>query len=338
MEADGPKLELGPDEEQQLLSAFPPEAFLPAAVNPPVASGTWSSKLRHYASSDHVDPDCAVRGENHLERSILDVFQALQLPPIGAVLSIGGLYGGKHGEGAEAPDDPAVELLLELQQTFRGSPASLRAMCWGCKEGEVANLTRAQPLVPIVPIFEVRPFPEVADLTLAPALDVPAGFQGELDLLRFDALPLGRSCQALAALLRAGVRPRLLAMFVLSQIPPPYKFIPLASDVATHPAALMACSLSAVADIVAPFGLSLLRLTGPYALFVARHAWRGRLPLNELECYRRAAVWGLTDIPLHFVRDWLFSSVDEGLPQLWGNLSALYASAGQAGAPFTLAV
>ncbi|CAJ1414943.1 unnamed protein product [Effrenium voratum] len=77
-------------------------------------------------------------------------------------------------------------------------------------------------------------------------------------------------------------------------------------------------------EVLAPWGLFLIRLTGPYALFVHRDEWYQELPINELDCYRRASVWGLQDIPLRFVREWFFEDVDQVLPLVWRNLSSLY--------------
>mmetsp|Transcript_96051 Transcript_96051/g.170461 ORF Transcript_96051/g.170461 Transcript_96051/m.170461 type:complete len:148 (-) Transcript_96051:32-475(-) len=147
-------------------------------------------------------------------------------------------------------------------------------------------------------------------------------------------MPLGRSCQMLRSILRSGVRPRMIALFVLSQVPLPFKFMPLSLD-ERHPSALLSCSLGAAEEVLAPFGFSLLRLTGPYALFVKT---REDLPLNNLDCYRSASVWGMKDIPLASVREWLFLNVEEALPRLWRNITALYAAEGQVDAPFTLAV
>ncbi|CAJ1356787.1 unnamed protein product [Effrenium voratum] len=67
-----------------------------------------------YAAA-RVDPDCPVNNENHLERTIVAVFRGLKRPPLGIVLTLGGLYGYMDGEGADVADDPAVELLLEMQ-------------------------------------------------------------------------------------------------------------------------------------------------------------------------------------------------------------------------------
>ena len=35
--------------------------------------------------------------------------------PLGLVITVGGLYGHSHGEGEDVLDDPAVELLLDMQ-------------------------------------------------------------------------------------------------------------------------------------------------------------------------------------------------------------------------------
>lgn len=157
--------------------------------------------------------------------------------------------------------------------------------------------------------------------------------------------------------LRAGVRPRLVALLVLSQVnrsrlpwllccfcaaycslafqvPPPFQYFPLGVPGYNSPPALMSCSLSGAIEVLAKHDLFLIRLTGPYALFVRQSEWPEALPINEFDCYRRASVWGLKDIPLSFVREWLREEVDQVLPLLWRNLTHLHSDGG----PFTLAV
>ena len=56
----------------------------------------------------------------------------------------------------------------------------------------------------------------------------------------------------LAKLLAAGVRPRMVAMLVLSQVPPPFAFAPLALDTEHHPPALYSCSVAAAAAVLRP--------------------------------------------------------------------------------------
>ncbi|CAJ1336748.1 unnamed protein product [Effrenium voratum] len=310
---DGQQLDLPEEHMMQLAAAFPAEAFEKEALNPPIAIP--EARAQRYGASVRIDPGCPVNSENHLERTTVAVFRELKSSPLGVVVTLGGLYGYQSGEGAEIADDPAVELLLEMQQ--QGLPA--RALCLGCPEGQVASLTRAQTLQQV---FTTRQLPESLRSNF-PELPLPLAFQGGVDLLRLDALPHGSSCQVLRAILRAGVRPRLVALFVQSQVPPPFKFVPLGQVMET-PAAIMACSLSAAMEVLAPWGLFLIRLTGPYALFVHRDEWYQELPINELDCYRRASVWGLQDIPLRFVREWFFEDVDQVLPLVWRNLSSLY--------------
>lgn len=149
-----------------------------------------------------------------------------------------------------------------------------------------------------------------------------------------DGLRHGVSCEVLRQVLRAGVRPRLVALLVLSQVPPPFQYFPLGVPGYNSPPALMSCSLSGAIEVLAKHDLFLIRLTGPYALFVRQSEWPEALPINEFDCYRRASVWGLKDIPLSFVREWLREEVDQVLPLLWRNLTHLHSDGG----PFTLAV
>lgn len=137
------EVDLPQEQEEQLLSAFPAEALTVEARAPQIQSQRWAAKILRHAVGARVDPDCAVNTENHLEKEILAVFRRLRNPPIGSVLTFGGLYGGVHGEGVDVPDDPAVELMLELQQ--RGN-VRLKGLCMFCDEEQVRSLTRAQGL------------------------------------------------------------------------------------------------------------------------------------------------------------------------------------------------
>lgn len=130
-----------------------------------------------------MDPDCAVNTENHLEKEILAVFRRLRNPPIGSVLTFGGLYGGVHGEGVDVPDDPAVELMLELQQ--RGN-VRLKGLCMFCDEEQVRSLTRAQGLQSALRTLNIPDPLRWADLQL------PAEFAGLAPgLARRSAPPAG---------------------------------------------------------------------------------------------------------------------------------------------------
>merc|ERR1711879_362073 len=202
-----------------------------------------------------------------------------------------------------------------------------RVLCWACEDA--SQVTRLSGLTDRI---------EHADVDLlSPQLAAPSAYR-HLDMLRIDHVPAGQSCRVLSQLLRGGVRPSLVVMLVLSQVPPPFRFAPLSLDIRHHPAALVSCSLSLAASLLEPYGITLLRLTGPYALFVKRDLWQGPLPLDELACYRGASVWGYEDLPLAFVREWTFVPVDEGLSRIWSNMTELYKAAGQVNAPFTLAV
>lgn len=307
---DGTLVSLTAEESAQLSSVFPKEARQP----PPIEDGAWAAKVQQFAEATRVDIACPVRAENHLEKAIVEVYNALRGSPHGAVLNIGGIYGGRDGEGREIPDDPSVELLLHVP--------GARALCWNC--GDVAGVTRAGSLMTRFKFQTV----DLADADLR----VPIGFE-QLDLLRMDSLPGGCSCQVLKRLLRVRVRPRLVALLVLSQVPPPFRFVPLKRQ---SPPPFFSCSLAAAAEVLSPYNISLVRLTGPYALFASHDAWAEPLPLSDLDCYRGASIWGYKDLPLAFVREWLFSPTDDVLSHLWNNISSVYAAAGQPNAPFTL--
>lgn len=326
-QADGQQMDLSEDDAAQLQSVFPFDAFAPEAKLEPIAPAAWDAKRLRFGKDARPSEGCAVNDENHLERTTVAVFQRLKSEPLGVVVTVGGLYGYSHGEGEDVLDDPAVELLLEMQQN---GIRNLRALCLGCEAKQVASLTRARSLQKV---FQVQALDPQALRSAVPEILLPKAFVGQVDLLRLDSLPHGSSCQVLRSLLMK-VQPRLLAMFVFSQVPPPFNFIPHGQSVETPPA-IMACSLSAVMQVVAPYNLFLIHLTGPYALFVQRDEWHQELPIDELDCYRKASVWGMEDIPINFVREWFFEDVDEVLPRIWGNLTDLYSN-GQG--MFTLAV
>lgn len=311
---------------------FPEEIWQPA-----VSDEVWLARQRSYVGLDHdghvlrkVDDDCPVNAENHFEKTIVEVFDAVLLKlwaksagggdssGYGKMLNIGGLYGGRNGEGENAPDDPTVELL-------RAQP-HFHVLCWNC--GDVSEITRVGDLA--------NRF-EHADVDLLSSdLSAPAEFR-KVDLLRMDQMPAGQSCRVLEKLLKSGLRPRLVAMLVFSQVPPPFKFAPLSLNTERHPEVLLSCSLAFASSLLESYGLALLRLTGPYALFIQKDLWRQPLPLDELACYRGASVWGYEDLPMSFVREWLFSHPDASLPHVWNNISAIYAASGQINAPFSLA-
>ena len=120
--------------------AFSPEAF---EAQPPISEPEWLRKRQRFGRHGAGGFEgCAVNAENHLERTVLEAFRKLRSKPLGRLVTVGGLYGERHGEGEEVRDDPAVELLLELQKQQRG----LRALCLGCEEQEVKSLTRARSL------------------------------------------------------------------------------------------------------------------------------------------------------------------------------------------------
>jgi len=310
----GEPVPIAAEQSEQLFAVFPKEAR-----HSPVEKAVWEERERGHAAGQRKDKKCPVDQGNHLEQAVVEVHKALTVPHRDLILNIGGLYGGRNGELPDHLDDPTVELL-------RARPKS-RVLCWHC--GNVADVTRLQGLS--------DNFEHQAPDLLSPELSMPEHYR-ELDLLRLDAQPMGQSCRILGKILRSGVRPRLVAMFVLSQVPPPFKFAPLSLNKDRHPRAVLGCSLSMASEVLAPYGLSLLRLTGPYALFVERANWKEPLPLNELDCYRRASLWGYSDLPLAFARDWLFSPVDEALPRLWSNMTAIYAATGQPNVPFTLGI
>lgn len=305
---------LAPEEEKELLAVFPDNAR-----QPPVQPDIWTRKeVLHDTEPERRYGDCPVPSENHLEKTMVPAFQRSTAVPKGRILNLGGIYGGRHGADPDVPDDPVVELVRALPDA--------KVLCWACEDP--AAVTR---LGSLASHFDNWAVPDL----LAEDLTVPKAFR-ELDMLRMDALPMGRSCSVLSRLLRSGVRPTFVSMLVLSQVPPPIKLAPLARDVARHPPALMSCSLAAAAEVVAPYGLALVHLTGPYALFVDKGSWPEPLPLNMLDCYRRADVWGHSDFPIEFVRDWLFSPVEEATRMVWGNVSRLYERVGQPGAPFSI--
>lgn len=308
---DGNELALDDKQRKQILAAFPK-----GADQLRVTDALWDEKTKHFSASARRDPACPVNTENHLEKAAVEVLQALTMPLRGTALNVGSLYGGRDGEEPDKPDDPTVELL-------RAVPAT-RVLCYNC--GDASRVTRLGADV-------ARKF-EHHDVNLLSAeVPLPAAFH-DLDWLRLDFVPGGQSCQLLRKLLRSGARPRLVVMMVLSQVPPPFRFAPLISGEG-HPKALISCSLAAAAAELAPHGLSLLRLTGPYALFVDRAAWPETLPISDLDCYREASVWGYEDLPLPFVREWIFTPVAEALPRIWSNLTELYAATGHPGAPFS---
>ncbi|CAE7298568.1 ergic3 [Symbiodinium natans] len=321
------EVDLPEEQQEELLNVFPADALTVEARVPQIHGENWAAKLRRHAVGHRVDPNCAVNSENHLEKEILVVFRQLRSRPLGSVLTFGGLYGGVHGRGADVPDDPAVELMLELQ---RLGTSQVQGLCVFCDGDQVTSLTRASQLQSAMRIL--NPAEELR--SASPELTLPPEFAGQVDLLRLDALQHAVSCQLLRNLLRAGVRPRLVALLVLSQVPPPFKYFPLSVPGHDAPPALMTCSLSGAIEVLLKYDLFLIRLTGPYALFVQRSEWPEELPINEFDCYRKASVWGLEDIPLPFVREWLREDVDEVLPRLWRNLSQLHFDGG----PFTLAV
>lgn len=308
---DGNEVNLDDGQRRQLLAAFPE-----GADQPHVADAVWNEKTKHFSASARRDPACPVNTENHLEVAAVQVLQALTMPLRGAAVNVGGLYGGRDGAEPDKADDPTVELL-------RAAPAT-RVLCYNCEGASRVTRLGADGAVKL----------EHHEVNLLSAeVPLPAAFH-DLDWLRLDFVPGGQSCQLLRNLLRSGARPRLVIMMVLSQVPPPFRFVPLVSGEG-HPKPLISCSLSAAAAELAPYGLSLLRLTGPYALFVERSAWPEPLPISDLDCYREASVWGYEDLPLPFVREWIFTPVAEALPRIWSNLTDLYAATGHPGAPLS---
>ena len=130
------------DALQPLRSAFPLEAF---EVQPEITEQAWRLRRQHFGKHGLAAAagGCAVNEENHLERTVLKALEQLKGAVLGRVVTLGGLYGHRGGSGEDVPDDPAVEVLLHLQQQgLRG----LRALCLGCEEDEVAILTRARSL------------------------------------------------------------------------------------------------------------------------------------------------------------------------------------------------
>lgn len=309
---DGNEIPLDDGMRKQLAAAFPE-----GADQPRVTEAYWDEKTRHHSASARRDPACPVNGENHVETAAVKVLQALAPPLRGTALNVGGLYGGKGGWDPDKADDPTVELL-------RAAPAT-RVLCYNCEGASGVTRLGADGAAKLEH--------KEVDL-LSSELPLPAAFH-DLDWLRLDFVPGGQSCQVLRKLFRAGARPRLVVMMVLSQVPPPFRLVPLISGEG-HPPALISCSLAAASAELAPHGLSLLRLSGPYALFVDRSAWPEPLPISDLDCYREASVWGYEDLPLPFVREWTFSPVAEALPRIWSNISELYLAAGRPGAPFSL--
>lgn len=318
---DHEQLALEEEEVAQLRSVFPSDAFAPEALLSPIGPEAWDAKRQQFGKHGldaNIFPDCAVNNENHLERTTVAVFNQLKSSHLGVVVTVGGLYGHRHGEGEDVLDDPAIELLLEMQRLR--TPA-LRALCLGCEEEQVASLTRARSLQEV---FRLEALEETSLRSALPDISLPKDFIGPIDLLRLDALPHGSSCQVLRSLLLK-VQPRLVAMFVFSQVPPPFEFIPHSQSVETPPA-LMACSLSAAMQVLAPHNIFLIHLTGPYALFVHREEWHQALPIDEMDCYRKSSAWGMQDIPIDFVREWFFEDVDKVLPRIWSNISSLNVS------------
>ena len=91
--ADGRPVDPAPDVAEQLLGLFGE-----GARRSPVSDDAWAERQAQYASGATVDDACPVNGENHLERTILDVAAKLAGPPHGRAINVGGLYGGKDGE------------------------------------------------------------------------------------------------------------------------------------------------------------------------------------------------------------------------------------------------
>merc|ERR1712178_424673 len=97
-------------------------------------------------------------------------------------------------------------------------------------------------------------------------------------------MPGGISCRVLRSLMQS-MRPRVVVLIVHGQIPPPVQFSTLRSTGKPDLDQIFySCSVSAVAAILKLHGMSLLRLSGPYALFVHDEDWKdSSLPLDESE-------------------------------------------------------
>lgn len=334
-------VELEPEILYQFRSVFPSEAY-----DPPVNEKDWEMRVKHESfgnSVEHacsvgadnklekastcfaVDPLCPVLKENHLEKAILEAWTMLRGKPKRRSVNVGGLYGGKFGEGDDAPDDPTVELV----RATRG----MKVLCWDC--GDVRSVTRAKGYAHQFEKWHVTSF----DPTFQP-VEVPFEFRS-VDLLRLDFVSDGQSCQLLRRLLVAGMKPRMVAMLVMSQIPPPFKYTPLplskdpnrGFESKRTSEIFFSCSLAAAQEVLSPYDMFLVRLTGPYALFVQRDEWPTELPISDLQCYREALVWGNRALPIEFIREWLFSNTSATLHRMWNNLTVLHGNS-----PFTLAL
>ncbi|CAE7264792.1 ergic3 [Symbiodinium natans] len=100
----------------------------------------------------------------------------------------------------------------------------------------------------------------------SPELTLPPEFAGEVDVLRLDALQ--------------------------HTVPPPFKYFPLSVPGHDAPPALMTCSLSGAIEVLLKYDLFLIRLTGPYALFVRRGEWpNARKFSRKLHCLSALFFW-----------------------------------------------
>jgi len=307
--------------EEVLRLGIPPDAF-----EPPVAEAEWAERRQWDGRPSllPIDTKCPRRGEGHLQKSTVEVLQAIGNDGVHhRAVNIGGLYGAGARETA---DDPIVEAVRW--------DSEMQVLCINC--GDLAAIAR---------LDGHRERFATVSASLAPDTDfsfiIPEQWR-EVDVLRLEQMPGGTSCPILRSILRV-LRPRVVVLIVHAQIPPPIQLSTLrATGSPELDEVFYSCSLSAAASVlrVAGTGMSLLRLSGPYALFVRDGDWTASaLPLDEQECFRHVEVWGVELFPISFVRDWLFDPQPlRSLLRIHGNVTGVFATYGLPREPFALAV
>eukprot|EP00927_Polykrikos_kofoidii_P049782 TRINITY_DN43791_c0_g1_i1.p1 TRINITY_DN43791_c0_g1~~TRINITY_DN43791_c0_g1_i1.p1 ORF type:complete len:398 (-),score=46.33 TRINITY_DN43791_c0_g1_i1:109-1257(-) len=292
------------------------------ALYPIVTKDAWKQRLSWTASTVPrvADPECPRRGEGHLQKSTVDVLQ--QLDPASLrhkAINIGGMYGAGSPNDA---DDPVVEVV-------RAEP-KMQVLCIGC--GDFRSIERLSGHTDRIVTSALQ---NKWDSDFA---SIPQEWH-DVDVLRLENVPAGLSCLLLRSILQV-IRAKVIVLLVHGQVPPPIQFSPIRDTGSpTVGEAFYSCSVSAVSSVVRDHGFSLLRLSGPYALFVRESLWTAStLPLNEAECFRHVEAYGVDLFPIEFVRDWLFNPhVVESVARVHGNVSQALADFGHPGEPFMLA-
>jgi len=302
--------------EDVLAMGFPRDA-----LDWPIEEDIWTQrKLWDGRRQTHpIDPECPRRGDGHLAKATLEVLEAIgKNTLLHKMINIGGMYGAGM---PDLMDDPIVETLRAHDR--------MKLLCIDC--GDFSNIERLQGYQNRI---EVSP--------LESGMDIGNDFRNwrKIDVLRIESMPSGTSCLVLRSVLKV-VSPTVVVLIVHGQIPPPIRFSTIRdSGNADVTGALYSCSVAAVSAILEVHGLSLLRLSGPYALFVRRDAWKSSaLPLDSTECFRHIEAWGADIFPIEFVRSWLFEAdVMQSVAHVHSNISAAFSSFGLPGEPFMLSV